>query len=47
LGFGLVAYRDLMLTMSMLFVVLSLIMYPAMYYYSKNEGYGGQYLGYD
>ncbi len=34
LGFGLIAYRDLMFTMFKLFALLSFIMLPAMYYYS-------------
>jgi hypothetical protein len=34
LGFGLIAYRDLMFTMFWLFAVLSVIMLPAMSYYS-------------
>lgn len=39
LGFGLVAYRDLMFIMFMLFVVLSLLMTPAMVFYSKYSAY--------
>ncbi|CDW86701.1 UNKNOWN [Stylonychia lemnae] len=47
LGFGMVAYRDLMLILFMLFTLLSLLMFPAMYYYSKSDGYGGYQKGYD
>lgn len=39
LGFGLVAYRDLMFIMFMLFAVLSLLMTPAMVFYSKYNAY--------
>lgn len=38
LGFGMIAYRDLLLTFVILFSFLSLLMGPAMYYYSKHEG---------
>jgi hypothetical protein len=34
-GFGMMAYKDLMLTLSLLFAVLSVIMLPAMIYYNS------------
>ncbi len=34
LGFGMVAYRDLMLVMILLFGAISLLMAPTMYFYS-------------
>lgn len=37
LGFGLVAYRDLMFAMIVLFSILSLLMAPAMYIYSRYD----------
>ena len=37
LGFGMVAYRDLMFSLILLFALLSLLMLPAMYFY-KNGG---------
>ena len=38
LGFGMVAYRDLMFTMVVLFAILSVIMIPAMTFYSAQGG---------
>ena len=38
LGFGMVAYRDLMFILIILFSVLSLIMAPAMYIYKSHDG---------
>jgi len=39
LGFGMVAYRDLMQVLIVLFAVISLLMIPAMHYYgSYNNG---------
>lgn len=35
LGFGMIAYRDLMFTMFWLFALCSLIMTPAMFFYQK------------
>lgn len=46
LGFGLVAYRDLMLILFMLFVVLTALMTPAMVFYSKYDAYSPTYAGY-
>lgn len=38
LGFGMVAYRDLMFTMFCLFALLSVIMIPAMVFYQNQGG---------
>lgn len=38
LGFGMIAYRDLLLTFVYLFTVLSLILLPAMLYYKGHDG---------
>jgi hypothetical protein len=38
LGFGMVAYRDLMFTMFMLFALMSVIMLPAMMFYKGRGG---------
>lgn len=38
LGFGMIAYRDLLLTFAFLFSLLSLIMLPAMIYYRGHDG---------
>lgn len=38
LGFGMVAYRDLMFTMMILFAVISVIMMPAMFMYRSHDG---------
>lgn len=46
LGFGMVAYRDLMFAMIVLFTILSLIMASTMYYYSQYKGYGEGAKGY-
>lgn len=46
LGFGMVAYRDLMLVMILLFGGISLLMAPAMYFYSQYDAYGGAAKGY-
>lgn len=40
LGFGIVAYRDMLWTMIFMFSLFSLIMYPAISYYGEGEGYG-------
>ena len=37
-GFGMMAYKELMLTLSVLFAVLSVIMLPAMIYYNSQQG---------
>lgn len=37
-GFGMMAYKDLMFTLAVLFGVLSLIMLPAMIYYNSQQG---------
>jgi hypothetical protein len=47
LGFGMVAYRDLMLTLMCLWGACSLLMAPALHYYSSGSGYGGSYGSYD
>lgn len=38
LGFGMVAYRDLMQTLILLFTFLSILMIPAAIMYGKHEG---------
>jgi hypothetical protein len=43
LGFGMVAYRDLMLVMILLFTVISILMIPAMYMYSSHTTYSKGY----
>ena len=51
LGFGMVAYRDLMFTMILLFSFMSVLMLPAMMYYKKGgaitnaKGFGAFSLG--
>ena len=37
-GFGMMAYKELMLTLAVLFAVLSVIMLPAMIYYNSQQG---------
>ena len=37
-GFGMMAYKDLMFTLAVLFAVLSVIMLPAMIYYNSQQG---------
>jgi hypothetical protein len=39
LGFGMIAYRDLMFNFIILFAFLSILMAPAMKFYSQGEGY--------
>lgn len=38
LGFGMVAYRDLMFTLILLFAFLSCLMYPALKFYKAGTG---------
>lgn len=38
LGFGMVAYRDLMFILILLFTVISVIMYPAISIYKSHDG---------
>jgi hypothetical protein len=38
LGFGIVAYKDLMFTMTFLFTIISLLMIPTMVFYSNQSG---------
>jgi hypothetical protein len=47
LGFGMVAYRDLMLTLIYLYSVCTILMAPAFYYYTSGSGYGGSFGSYD
>ncbi len=37
-GYGMMAYKDLMFTLSVLFAVMSVIMLPAMIYYNSQQG---------
>ena len=48
LGFGIVAYKDLMFNMFALFAVMSMIIVPAMYYYGEQDAMTitSNYLGY-
>jgi len=39
LGFGIVAYRDMLYNMIFVFSIFSLLMTPAFYYYSKGGAY--------
>lgn len=47
LGFGMIAYRDLLQTFIVLFTILSLLMTPALYYYRYGgyNGYGDEDIG--
>ena len=38
LGFGLVAYRDLLINFTLLFATMSLLMYPALSFYMNGNG---------
>lgn len=40
LGYGIVAYRDLLYTMIWVFVILSCLAFPSLYYFSSGNGYG-------
>lgn len=39
-GFGMIAYKDLMLTLSGLFAILTILMIPALSFYSSGTGIG-------
>jgi hypothetical protein len=38
LGFGMVAYRNLLFTFIILFLILTIIMFPAIMYYKQGTG---------
>lgn len=41
LGYGIVAYRNLLKTMTFLFLVLSILVAPIILLYQKGDGYNG------